>query len=39
MRDTPLGREIRESLSLLAMTALAAGAYLGIGLLALRLLG
>lgn len=35
----PLSREVRQSLSLIAMTAAAMAAYLGLGLLAVRVLG
>ncbi|HEX6010036.1 MAG TPA: hypothetical protein VFZ50_08040 [Actinomycetota bacterium] len=34
-----LGREVRQSLSLIAMTAATMVLYLGVGLLAVRLLG
>jgi hypothetical protein len=39
MRDGPLGREVRQSLSLIAMTAATTVVYLGLGLLAVRLFG
>jgi hypothetical protein len=35
----PLGREVRQSLSLIAMTAATMVVYLGLGLLAVRLFG
>jgi hypothetical protein len=38
-RHGPLGPEIRQSLSLIAMTAGTMVVYLGIGLLAVRLFG
>jgi hypothetical protein len=39
MRNGPLGRELRQSLSLIAMTAGTTVVYLGLGLLAVRLFG
>jgi hypothetical protein len=39
MRRGPLDREVRQSLSLFAMTAGTMAAYLGLGLLFVRLFG
>jgi hypothetical protein len=38
-RKGPLDREVRQSLSLIVMTAVTTAAYLGLGLLAVHLLG
>jgi hypothetical protein len=38
-RNGSLGREVRQSLSLIAMTTATMVLYLGVGLLAVRLLG
>ena len=38
-KDAPLGGEIRQSLSLIVMTAGTMAAWLGLGLLAVRLFG
>lgn len=35
----PLGSEVRQSLSLIVLTATSMAAYVGLGLLAVRLLG
>ena len=35
----PLAREVRQSLSLIFLTATAMAAYVGLGLLAVRILG
>jgi hypothetical protein len=37
--DRPIEREVRQSLSLLALTAVSMALYLGVGLLAVRVLG
>ena len=37
--DRPIEREVRQSLTLLVLTAAAMGLYLGVGLLAVRVLG
>ena len=37
--ERPIEREVRQSLSLLGLTAVAMGLYLGLGLLAVRVLG
>jgi hypothetical protein len=39
MTKGPLGREVRQSLSLIVMTAGTMVVYLGLGLLAVRLFG
>jgi hypothetical protein len=39
MRKGPLDHEVRQSLSLIVMTAVTTAAYLGLGLLAVHLLG
>jgi hypothetical protein len=39
MNNGSLDRELRQSLSLIAMTAASMGVFLGLGLLAARLLG
>lgn len=39
MNTGPLAREVRQSLSLIVMTAVTMAAYLGLGLLAVRFLG
>jgi hypothetical protein len=39
MNKGSLDRELRQSLSLIAMTAASTGVFLGLGLLAARLLG
>lgn len=39
MRERPLDGEVRQSLSLIVMTAASMAVYLGIGLLAVRFFG
>jgi hypothetical protein len=39
MRKGPLAREVRQSLSLILMTAVTMVVYLGLGLLAIRFFG
>ena len=39
MKTGPLGREVRQSLWLLVMTAATMAAYLGLGLLAVHVFG